>query len=69
MSQVRVISTLPRSRTLIFLNQSPDTFHEILDSAVKVPEQTKAVLDHLGRGKEFLQTIMKLGAIASEVRL
>ena len=40
---------------------------EILDGAVKVSEQTKAVLDHLGRGKEFLQTIMKLGAIASEV--
>ena len=26
------------------------------------------MLDHLGRGKEFLQTIMKLGTMASEVR-
>ena len=41
---------------------------EILDGAVRVSEQTKAVIDRLGRGKEFLQTIMKLGAIASEVR-
>ena len=40
---------------------------EILDGAVKVSEQTKAVLDHLGRGKEFLQTIMRLGTMASEV--
>ena len=39
----------------------------IPDDAVKVLEQTKAVLDHLGSAKQFLQTIMELGAIACEV--
>jgi hypothetical protein len=47
--------------------QCPDTHQEILDSAVKVADQTKTVLDHLGSTKQFLQTIMELSASASEV--
>jgi len=39
----------------------------ILDDAVKVSEQTRAVLDHLVHAKQFLQMIMELGAIAYEV--
>ncbi|KIM72858.1 hypothetical protein PILCRDRAFT_15737 [Piloderma croceum F 1598] len=49
------------------LAQCPDTLQEILDDTVKVSEQTKAVLDRLGRAKRFLRTIMELGAIACEV--
>ena len=64
---MRVKSILPVSHTLIFFCQSPDTLQAILDDAVKVSEQTKAVLDHLGSAKRFLQTIMELGAIASQV--
>jgi hypothetical protein len=39
----------------------------ILDDGVKISEEAKSVLNHLGSAKEFLQTIMKLGAAASEV--
>jgi hypothetical protein len=39
----------------------------IPDDAVKVLEQTKAVLDHLVCAKQFLQMTMELGAIAYEV--
>ena len=62
-----VKSILTLSRTLIFFCQSPDTLQAILDDAVKVSEQTKAVLDRLESAKQFLQTIMELGAIACEV--
>jgi hypothetical protein len=62
-----VKSILTLSRTLIFFCQSPGTLQAILDEAVKVSEQTKAVLDRLESAKQFLQTIMELGAIACEV--
>ena len=44
-----------------------DMLQPLLDSAVAVLEQNKAVLDHLRWAKEFMQTIMQLGAIASDV--
>ncbi|KIM90662.1 hypothetical protein PILCRDRAFT_941 [Piloderma croceum F 1598] len=40
----------------------------ILDDAVNVSEQTKAVLDRLVCAKQFLQMIMELGVIACELR-
>jgi hypothetical protein len=43
---------LPYSHTYFY--QCPDTHQEILDSAVKVADQTKTVLDHLGSAKQFL---------------
>jgi hypothetical protein len=52
--------------TLTYFYQCPGTHQEILDSAVKVADQTKIVLDQLGGAKKFLQTIMGLGASASE---
>lgn len=47
--------------------QIPSTLQTIVNSGVEVSKQTKAVLDHLGRAREFVQTIMEFGAIASEV--
>ena len=60
-------SILTLSHTLNLFRQSPDTLQANLTDAVEVSEQTKAVLDHLGSAKQFLQTIMELGAIACEV--
>jgi len=53
--------------TISVLAKSPRMHQVILYDAVKVSEQTKAVLDHLGSAKRFLQTIMDLGAKASEL--
>jgi hypothetical protein len=39
----------------------------IFNTSVNVSERTKAVLDRLGMAREYLQTIMKVGVIASEV--
>ena len=67
LAQVRVKSILTLSNTLILFCQSLDMLRAIIDDAVKVLEQTKAVLDHLGSAKQFLRTIMELGAIACEL--
>ena len=66
---VCIKSTLTHSFSYpnIFQNQSPVALQGILYHTVKASEQTKPVLYRLGRAKVFLQTIMKLGAVASEV--
>ena len=64
LAQVRVELAVTLPRTFIYSSVSRS---RQLDNASMVSEQTKAVLDRLGRAKVFLQTIVDLGAIASDV--
>ena len=69
LTQVCIKSALPLLSYAYFncYHQSPGVLQTILNRNVEVSEQTKSVLDGLGKARKFLETIMEFGAIASEV--
>jgi hypothetical protein len=54
---------------MICLYQDSESLPEMLNTGAEIVGSRKSVLDHLGKARNFLRTLLDLGTVTSEVRI